>query len=442
MDLNPRLDHEGFGRELAPSDIKKVSRGEITASFFVDTATIRAQKAAFANGDMVKHTKEPGERGWDLLEGEMAVGMRGSTNNAVFTALNGLEAAAAKMFPDNPVLCRDIMMTQITPRGVIREDARTDMAGAKVTLRVGGTCPGGAPSEYTVPGTEDAFLTDSCGVVFDAPDLKNPIQFGNEESGRPKNKITLQPRAANKTMIATRALNIISHLIHDPVRMKEAMEQNEHVANSWIKLGFSVLNSYQVAHCMALNQDLRREIGATGGAAFVGAPFQVNPLFPELLIGTTTEPGREPKPVEQIIANYAELIGLLPAGRVAVTLSATRKQYWAEHAFALKNALLPTPHIDSKSYNVAYAFGFSRMGPNNTIESLATNGDVIKRTPIGQLYAKSLVHTQEMIQALVVCANEEKRLTMGVVTQPPNPTGTNIFEYQIIPNGGVGDIGV
>jgi hypothetical protein len=329
-------------------------------------------------------------------------------------------------------------MTQITPRGQVREDARTDMAGAKVTLRVGGTCPAIAPSDYTVPGTEDAFLTDSSGVVWDLPDLKNPVQYGSEETGRPKNKITLQPRAASKTMIATRAINIISHLIHDPVRFKEAMEQNEHVANCWIKLGFRVLNSYQVAHCMALNQDLRRT------HQNFGAPFMVNNVgFPELAIGTQPDAVTgDPTPVETVVANYAELIGLLPAGRVTVTLSAARKQYWAEHAFALKNVLLPTPHLESKSYNVAYAFGFTRMGPNNTIESLATNGDTIKRTPIGQLYAKSLVHVEEMFQSLAECANEEKRLTMGVVTQPPNPLGTNIFDYQVIPNGGVGDLGV
>jgi hypothetical protein len=430
MDFTPRLNHEGFGRELTPGDIKKVAVAEITSPYFVDTVTIRAQKAAFANGDSKKLTKLPGDKGFDVREGEIAFKLRNSPNGGVMTAINGLEEGIAKQYPNNPQLVRDIVVSIITPVGVVREDARTDMTGAKVTLRVGGTCPLGAPNEYNVPGTEQAFIEECSGVVADVPSLIKPIQWGNEQSGRPSNKITLLVRAANKTMTATRALNVISHLIHDPVRFKEALDQNEHVANSWIKLGFRMLDSYMVSHCMALNQDLRRGVNPATGR---DAPFIPN-------FGQYPELGNAASRSESIVAAYAELIGVLPAGRVMASLTPAQRQFWAEHTFALKNVLLPTPHIDSKSYNAAYAFGFTRSGPQNTIESLATNGDTVRRTPIGDLYAKSLVHTREMLESLVECSYEERRMTIGVAMSAPNPTGTGIFNMQIIPNGGMGDI--
>jgi len=424
MDLDPRGDHNGFGRGLGPEDQKKVPAAEITQSYAVDTVTIRAQKAVFANGDAAKMTNMPGPGGFDLKEGEMAFRLRNSPNGGVMTAINGLESAAAKMFPDNPVLVRDIVASMIVACGIIRQDADTDTNGPLITLRVGGTAPFGAPKAYNVPGTETAFIEANGGVVFDVPDLKNPIQFGTEASGRPKDKITLVARAASKTMISTRALNIVSHLIHDPARFREALENNEHLANAWVNLGFTMLNSYQTAHCMATNQDLRHVDGARG------APFLVNPAFRELGGGAAGS--------EEVVARYAELIGLLPAGRVMASLTPAVRQFWAEHAFALKNVLLPTPHIDSKSYNAAYAFGYVKNGPAGTIESLATNGDTVKRTPIGELYTKSLEHTKDMIEAMGECVYDETRLNMGVAHSAPNPTGTGIFMFQIIPNGGMG----
>lgn len=424
MDLTPRGDHNGFGRELQPSDQKKVPQQEITQSFPIDTVTIRQQKAVFANGDAAKMTNAPGPNGWDVREGEMAFRLRFSPNGGVMTAINGLESAAAKMFPDNPVLVRDIVSSMIVACGIVREDANTDQNGPLVTLRVGGTAPFGAPKSYNVIGMEQAFIEGEGGVVFDVPNLKEPIQFGTEASGRPKDKITLVARAASKVMIATRALNIISHLIHDPARFREALDNQEHLGNAWVNLGFAVLNSYKTAHSMAQNQDLRHQDRNRG------APFLANPLFNELGDRTTSP--------EEVVARYAELTGLLPAGRVKASLSPAQRQFWAEHEFALKNVLIPTPHIDSKSYNAAYAFGYVKNGPAGTIESLATNGDTVKRTPIGELYAKSLVHGKEMIENLSLAVYDEARLNMGVAHSTPNPNGTGLFMFQIIPNGGVG----
>ena len=435
MDLTFRQDHNGVGRELTPDDQKKVAVAEITYGYAVDVITLRAQKAAFSNGDSKKLTKMPGDGGWNILEGEMAFKMRHNSSNAVLTTLNGLEEGPCRMFPDNPTLVRDIVASMIQPIGIVREDARTDMQGPMVALRVGGLCPFGAPGAYNVPGTEDKVITSGGGVVFDVPNLVQPLQFGNPESGRPLNKVTLIARPYNKTMIATRALNLVSHLIHDPIRFQQALELNEHVANCWIKLGFRMLDSYTIAHLMALNQDLRR-VDAIGGR---GAPFLVNPAFTELLGPTALATGAVPRS-EEVIANYAELIGLLAPGRAVAGLTAAQRQYWAEHQFAQKNVLLPTPHHTSKSYNAAYAFGFTQRGPNGSIESIATSGDTVRRTPIGELYKKSLVHSRLMLESMAECGNEERRLNMGVSHSTPNQRGTGIFNFQLIPGGGVGDI--
>lgn len=430
--FDPRPAHDGG--EMTPADQKKVAVAEITQPFFVDTGTIRAQKAAFANGDAKKLTKLPGDStvdGFALLEGEMAFKLKNSKNQGVMTALNGLEAGICKKFPDNPRLVRDMLSLMVIPCGVVREDMNTAQNGPMITLRVGGTCPGAAPAEYNVPGQEDAFIEECCGVVYDVPDLINPIQNGTPATGRPVNKITLVPRAADKTMIATRALNVISHLIHDPVRFKEALLDSEHLANAWVNMGLRLLNSYQVAHTMALNQGLIRTEGARG------APFLVNPLFTELTGGPQV-PGAPPRRIEEMVAAYAELIGILPDGRVWAGLTPAQRGYWVAHRFALKNVLLPTPHIDTKSYNAAYAFGYTRNGVSGTIESIAVNGDQPKNTPVGELYMKSLVHTQEALAAFGECVYEEQSKTMGVAHNTPNLTRTGIFNFQIIPNGGVG----
>lgn len=434
-DFQNRLDHDGAGRELTAGDQKKVAVAEITQPFFIDVSTIRKQKATFANSESAKLTRAPGDKGFDVREGQMAFRLRNG-NGGVMVALNGLEEGLVKQFgKSRPRLIRDMLSLMIIPLGVVREDANTDTAGPMCTLRVGGTCPGGAPNEYNVPGTEEAFIQEGSGVVFDVPDLVNPMQWGTESTGRPKDQITLVPRAASKTMIATRALNIVSTLIHDPIRFAEALADYEHIANTWVKLGFRMLNSYQVAHCMALNQTLVRPNGTRG------SPFIVNPAFTELT-GVPADgkpiPGVPPRRAEEVVAAYAELIGVLPEGRVSASLTPAQTQYWAEIKFALKNALLPTPHVDTQAYNAAYSFGFSKRGPNNTIESIALNGDTPRNTPIGALYSKSMVHVNEMLESMADCVYEEQSKTMGVCHIAPNPTGTGIFNYQIIPNGGVG----
>ncbi len=433
-DFNPRLDHDGAGRELTYGDQKKVAVAEITQPFFVNVALIRQQKATFANSDSIKITNLPGDKGWDVREGMMAFKLRNGKSQGVVVTLNGLEEGLVKVYgKKNPRLIRDMLSLMITPVGVVREDANTDTTGTMVTLRVGGTCPFGAPNEYNVPGTEEAFIQECSGVVFDVPDLENPKQWQTPETGRPANQITLVPRAASKTMIATQSRNIISSLIHDPDRFAEALADFEYLANTWVNLGLRMLNSYQVAHCMALNLGLNATRGGKRGA-----PFLVNPAYTELT-GVVVA-GTAPRRVEEMVAAYAELIGVLPDGRVTASLTPAQAEYWAGYKFAMKHVLLPTPHVDTGAYNAAYAFGFTKRGPNNTIESIALNGDTPRNTPVGALYSKSLVHVDEVLESYAECVYEEMRKTMGVCHIAPNPTGTGIFNFQIIPNGGVGDL--
>lgn len=420
-----RYGFNGQGRSLGYGDAPKVARGEITSAYQVDVRTLTKMQDVFDNEDKRSLMKRPGQGGFRLLEGEMAFKVRGG-GNRVLTALNGLDAEIVEVYPDDRELVRDILSMLIQPVGVVREDARTDQDFPQVTLRVGGTCPQGAPNIYNVPGQQAAIITTACAVVYDVPNLSDPVQYGTKAGGRAENKVTLVARAADKTSVARKIQNVLGNLIHDPEKFKRALKEHPGVANSWLHVGLRVVNSFKVSLLMSLDLLLKEDI------------IRISPNAPELLDadGTTQLTS------EDTVARLGELLGVLDQRRVFGSLTTAQRSRWKTLDFNLKQRMVPVPDPQSKTYNAANEFGFVRDVANNTWSSKARVGQTgeLRRDPIGKLLELSLTHLPQLLEAFTVATYDERRKEMGVALTSPSLAGTCIFDMMLTPHGGLSDI--
>lgn len=421
-------------RQLTAEEQKKQSQAQITMQFPIDTITISEMKAAFSQAEPNVITKRPeGNGAWDLLHGECLVRLRGNEDRGVFTCISGIEKGIVEhVGKDEPELIRDLVEQILQPVGFVQYDislTSPDLRSHKVSGIVGGTYPIGAPSSYNFGGAgvdeeageREKTIQQGNGFVMVPPNLKDPIQHGTFVSGRPLNKITMVARPANKTAAGTTALNLMSRMIHNPSLFRKAMAINAKIADVWINMSSSVIAAFEMAHLMCFYRDLKAGICTIDQGK-----------FPELY-----ESGRQTP--ENIVATYAELIGAIPRGAVWGRLSAKKRTFWVEHAFALKNSMMPVPHHESKAYNIKYAFGFVGV-VGGQAQLLGSEGSTIKETPIGQIYAKSLTSVPNMFQAVIACGWEERRKIMGVAHSSVNALGEGFFNAQIIPGGGVGDL--
>lgn len=422
MNRPVRFGHDGNGRSLGYGDTPKVARAEITSAYDVDIRTLTAAQSAYDGEDKKSFMKRPGD--WRLIKDEMAFKVRGG-GNRVLTALNGLDAELVTVYPDDRELVRDLLSMMIQPIGVVREDARTDQDAPQVTLRVGGTCPAGAPNIYNVPGQEKALITAGCTVVFDVPSLSDPIQFGTKAGGKSEGKVLLVARAADKRSTSRRIQNVLGHIIHDPARFQRALKEHTRIATSMTKVAFRIVHSYKVSLLMGLDLLLKNGILA------------VTPGTTELLGA-----GGAALSSEDTVARIAELIGVLDQRRVYASLSAPQRSKWRVLDFNLKQRMLPVPDPRNKAYNAANEFGFTRNPANNTWESkarVAQTGE-LKRDPLGKLLEHSLTHVPLLLEAFTEANFDERRLSMGIALTSPSLAGTGIFDMQLIPHGGLSDI--
>src|SRR5690606_32508345 len=203
-------------------------------------------------------------------------------------------------------------------------DGRTDIDEPQVTLRVGGTVPQGSPCIFNVPGQVNAQIDVGNMVVYDVPDLRDPIQFGNSASGRPINKVTLVARAADKTSTARRIQNVLGSIVHDPAKFERAMVDHAAAATAMTRAALSIVNSYKTSLLMGLDLLLKNDI------------VRVSPSARELL-----DNGGAQLDSDETVARLGELIGVLDKRAVYASLGAAERAKYANLEFDLKQRFLP-----------------------------------------------------------------------------------------------------
>lgn len=437
-----RFGFDGTGRSLGYGGAPKVSRGEITSAYDVDVRTLTAMQDVFDNEDKKSLMKRPGEGGFRLLEGEKAFKVRGG-GSRVLTALNGLDAEFVEVYPNDREMVRDLLSMVIQPIGIVREDARTDQDAPQVTLRVGGSCPDGAPNIYNVKGQEGALITTGCAIVWDVPSLTDPVQFGTRAGGRAENKVMLVARAADKRSTARMIQNLMGHILHDPARFKKAMKEHPRVANAMSKVTMRAVTSYKMAFLMGVDHCLKHGI-----LQVVGAPTPVLPNgqpakpSPALLGAPAGDGSYAALSSEDTTARLAELVGVLDKRQRFGTLSAPEKAFWSEFEFNINQRMIPVPDPRNEAYNASNEFGMVRDRANNTWVSKGRIGQSgnLKRDPIGRLLEKSLTHFPLLLEAFTEANFEERRKMMGTALTTPSLADTCIFDMQIIPHGGLSDV--
>jgi hypothetical protein len=417
-----RYGRNGAGRQLSYGDGKKVTQGGINSAYRVDTVSLRQSAAVLESGDVRTLTRMPGPGGMKLVEGEMAFKVLGG-GDRVRTALNGLDARLVAAYPDDPEMVRALLAEMIQPMGIVEEDARTDKNEPKVTLRIGGTHPMGAPGSYNFGDLSNPKIVPGAMVVFDVPNLEQPIQYGNPQSGVPMHKIKLVPRAADKRTCAARIQTIVSRVNHDPVKFKEALTEHHSLAHSWMKISSAIITSYKTALLMGI--DLLIKEGVLEVAEGQG------------LDG----PNGDTLASEDAVARIAEYIALLKEGRFSAQLSAAQRAKWKKIEFELRNRMMPTPNPQSGKYNVAHEFGF-RMEESGTYSSKGrVNGTgAPKNDALGKLLQHSIAHFPQMLQSVVTAVYSERKNAMGVALTEPSNEGTGLFQLYLQPHGGMYDL--
>ena len=416
-----RFGFRGNGRSLGPGDQPLVARGEITMQYDVDVQALSKAQHAYMNPDVKLLTKQPGPGGFNLLKDEIAVKLRFG-GHGVFTQVGGFEGSIVSAFPDDPDTVRDIMESMFQYVGVVREDARTDVDHPRVTLRIGGSCPLGYPGASNVPGQEsNDHIEFGDRIIATLPNLKAPIQYGNEQSGVPADKVMMTIRAASKEAPARRIQNVIAQLLHRPDRFAQALKDFPKIANAWTKVGLRFIQSYKVSFLMGL--DLFLSLGI----------IQVANDVSELL-----DSGGNALSSQDTVTRIAELIGVLDDRVAMSSLTQARREFWRLLAFNLKHRLISAPNPKNNAYNASYEFGFIPDEANHTWTSMARSqkGEIL-RTPAGRLLEQQMTHMPNMIQSVVEVCAEEDRNCIGVALSSPSQRGTGRFDAYLQARGGL-----
>jgi len=411
------------GRSLTYGDGKKVTQGGISSSYRVDSVGLRQSAAMLQAGSAPTLTKMPGPNGMSLVEHEMAFVVRGS-GDRVRTAINGLDAPLVAAFPDDPEMVRALLFEILQPIGIVDEDARTDKVEPKVSLRVGGTYSIGAPAAYNFGDLSNPHIVAGSQIVFDVPNLVEPVQHGNTRSGVPMHKIKLVPRAADKRTCAARIQLIVSRVQHDAVKFKQALVEHSALANSWMHVSSAILNSYKTALLMGIDLLLKKNV------------LQVVPNN-----GLDASGNNAPLSSEEVTARMGEFLSLLKEGRASKALSAAQRKKWKELEFALRNRMVPTPNPKSQKYNLAHEFGFNLRDGGRYDSMARVNGTgKPKNDQIGRMLQHSLTHFPYMLQAVCVAVYSERKNAMGVALTEPSNQGTGMFHMYMQPHGGLAEI--
>lgn len=416
---------------------KKVGAGVITSAYRVDCISIEESKEILGKNCLKTFLPRPDDGGFRLLEGEVAFRW-GDSGDRVRTALNGLDAHLAQVYPDNPEFVRQLMFEMIQPIGIVEEDAETKKNCPLLTLRTGGTHPLGAPHTYNFGDTKlfgvptDPTITPGCAVVMDVPNLVQPIMYGNEASGIPGGKVRLVPRAMDKRSAATRIMTLIGGVVRDPDRFKLALQGHAKLAQSWASIATATIRSYQTALLMGIDVLLRNNV-----LQVVGAPIApgVQPVAELLAPG-----GAAALASEDTVVRIAEYLGLVnTSSTAAAALSAAARAKWKTLNITLINRMLPTPDPRTEKLNAAYQFGtvLNRAAGTLTSKARAGGNGRVRNDSMGRLFTLSLSHWRESLEALTVAVYSERKNMLGVALTEPSITETSLFQMMIIPGGGL-----
>ncbi len=424
-DRSYRFGFHGEGRSLGYGQGKKVAVGAITSAFQVDTISLADSEAMFAQqGGHKGFMPRPDEGGYRLLEGEMAFTVRGS-GGRVRTALNGLDAKLAADYPNDPEMVRQLLYEMIQPIGFVEEDAETGKPEPLVTLRIGGTHPCGAPGTYNF-GDKNAsspHIVAGATVVFDVPNLKNPIQFGNPASGVTAGKVRLQPRALDKRSAATRIMTLMGGINRNPEKFKAALRDAPGVAHTWIATAKKINRSYKTAALLAVETLLRNGV------------LQINPALAEFKQANGTALA-----TDDAIVRMAEYIDLVSQSSTAsAALTPAQRTNWKQIEFELRNRMLATPDPQSGALNAAYQFGFVVQDGVGSSKARVNGNGAVRDDSIGKFFKLTVTHFQESLEAIAAAVYHERKNAMGVALTEPSLRETSQFQMYVQPHGGMSD---
>ncbi len=442
-----RFGFNGEGRDIGYGDGKKVHVGAITSAYYVDATSICECEQVFDSNQYKGFMPRPGPRGYELFAGEMAFTVRGS-GGRVRTAINGLDARFAELYPDNAELVRQLLEEVIEPIGAVTEDPMKMVNGeSMVTLFVGGTHPFGAPSVYNFGYADNMKQATSPHIIagsqvcFVPPNLKHPVQFGNPASGVPAGKVRLVARAADKRSTASRIITMIGELNRNPEKLKAALRDHAGVAHTWMRIGKAVVQSYETALLLGLNVLLKRNIIQIVGAPTAAGAAPVTELLQPVPVGGGVA---EALASEDTVVRMAEFIGLINAhnSTSAAALGPDDRAKWKTIEYELRNTMLPAPNPTTQKYNAAYQFGFVVNKNDGTYASKARvdGRGAIRDNAMGKFFQKSLNHWREFLEALTGGVYHEQRKSMGVALTEPSVRGESRFQMLLMPHGGLSDM--
>lgn len=423
---NPELGYEsGLNRAMGPGDQAKVKQMVQQQSYRVDVEQLAKQKQAFG-GDAKTHTKADmalfDPKFWLPLTDEPAVKLRGKTSDAVFTALNGIDTEAWESYPGDAEMARLVVRSKIQFVGIVDQNARPDKDEPKVTVQYAGTVTQYAPGIYNIPGREDGEIQFSNRVVYDVPNLVNPIVAGFPQK---IGKIVLVPCQVTKESIAARILHVSSHIVHDPAKYKLAMANFDAIADANQNTAMAIRNAALVNGLMMIDYLLKEKVLAIGAAA------------PELAGGNSAE--STVKLAEALSLLYPGEHNVAQPSSFSTGLTSAQLQAWNRREFDIVQRLLPLPNPDTGKMNARNEFGMEfdqEIGaPRSQGRSLET-GDIL-RTPIGGLLRQSLTAMPHLIQSLALAIDDENRNCAGWAASTPNQAGTAQFNLCLVPQGGM-----
>lgn len=422
---NPESGYGTGGRTMSSSDVEKVQQMGQMQSYSVAVDTLRNLANVFRMNEST-HAKAPHSlenEFWWPAAGEPAVKLRGNASDEVFTGLNGLDKEAWEAYPGDPEMARLVVRAMVQFVGIVDQSARTDIDFPRVTLKFAGTVPQYAPGAYNMPGLEGAQIQFADKVIYDVPNLENPLVPGLPGK---IGKIVMVPCPATKESITARILHTTAHIIHDPANYKRAMQRAEHVAHANMHTALALKNAAIMNGLMMIDLLLKNNVLAVGRAG--------DDLDPEQVNDSTT-----------ITTRLAEALSLLQPGEhnvaqpgaFSASLTSRELQTWNKIEFDLGQRLFPLKNPETGMLNARNEFGM-RLNDLNQPESVARSleSGMILRTPAGRLLEKSLTATPLAIQAIVMSIDDDNRNKGGVAASTPNPTGFNLFTLYLSPEGG------
>jgi len=413
-----RFGFKGRGRALGPSDNEKLRQAAIHEQAPIDDELIYEQMVVF-DSDVPKFTRRPENNDFGGAEGDLVFTILG--RNKVAASLNGLDARFRKYYPDNPEMVRMLVEEIVTPVGFLVQDPETGEREPLTTFASGGTYSAGAPGSYNIKGFEKSFISLGVDVVAFVPNLVEPVQFGTRASGVPRDKLTLQLRAADKSAVATRMMTILGAVTHDPQRYAAALDEYKTVATARTNAAMAIIESYQVAGLMMVEQLLKAGVLKAG---------DINELKPAN--------GAAPLKSHDITVRIAEGLGVTPARAFKQSLPADRRKAWAELAFDVKQAMLYAPDPQSGERNLRHEFAAEFVDNQFTSDARSkTTLSKVARTPKGVLLQKQMSSVERAFAAYTEFGHHQRRMTVGRANSAPSLAGTSQFQLQLMFGGGL-----